>query len=68
MKKISLRPCPFCGNKDIRITDTDDERNDLAVDVQYFAICSIWRNGCGAASGYKETKEAAAEAWNRRAE
>ena len=54
-----LKPCPFCGNKNIKTFD--DITNGL-----YQVICSVVANGCGAATGYHQDKKQAIEAWNRR--
>lgn len=61
MNKIKLKPCPFCGSKNIKLYHTECEVNGEC-------------QNCGASSGYrifwgkKPTKEEAAEAWNRRAD
>ena len=50
-----LKPCPFCGGE--AIIDGCDE-------TLWIVICKE----CNASIGYKETKEEAIEAWNRRIE
>lgn len=50
-----LKPCPFCGGEAI-IDGCDD--------TLWIVICKE----CNASIGYKETKEEAIEAWNRRIE
>ena len=50
-----LKPCPFCGGH--AIIDGFD-------DTLWIVICKE----CNASIGYKETKEEAIEAWNRRVE
>ena len=50
-----LKPCPFCGGHAI-IDGCDD--------TLWIVICKE----CNASIGYKETKEEAIEAWNRRIE
>lgn len=50
-----LKPCPFCGGHAI-IDGCDD--------TPWSVICKE----CNASIGYKETKEEAIEAWNRRIE
>lgn len=50
---IELKPCPFCGG--YAIIDGCD-------DTLWIVICKE----CNASIGYKETKEEAIEAWNRR--
>ena len=50
-----LKPCPFCGGE--AIVDGCD-------DTLWIVICKE----CNSSIGYKETKEEAVEAWNRRIE
>lgn len=52
---IELKPCPFCGGHAI-IDGCDD--------TLWIVICKE----CNASIGYKETKEEAIEAWNKRVE
>lgn len=42
--------------------------DDIDVPTMYVVVCSMHDGGCGAHSGYYETKLEAAAAWNRRAE
>ena len=56
--KIELDLCPFCGNKEHNTIHVK-EINGLSL---YFARC--WM--CGARTNVFETREKAAEAWNRR--
>lgn len=51
-----LKPCPFCGGKDISII------NHTA--MGYWASCGP----CGAIGPTRQTEEEAVEAWNRRYE
>lgn len=53
-----LKPCPFCGNEDITITE---------IDGLYQAVCSVMLKGCGAATGYQYSIDKAIKEWNRRA-
>lgn len=70
-----LKPCPFCGNTEIfvgsvaeiELTDEYDPNYDL-YNSQYQVVCDYKAGGCGASSGYMESKDAAREAWNRRAD
>ena len=65
-----LKPCPFCEKIDSvgvflyrEIEDLDDWD-----DEDYSAVCcNAQTGGCGAIGGYGETKDIAAELWNRRA-
>jgi Lar family restriction alleviation protein len=53
---IALKPCPFCG---------DDEPQEMTGDGEdHWVLCG----SCGGSSGVEDTAEAAAAAWNRRAE
>lgn len=69
---MTLNPCPFCGkaeivvltSNDITEADRDDDRYEP--DPSYAAVCDFNRDGCGATSGYRDTQELAAQAWNRR--
>lgn len=65
-----LRPCPFCGRPDTMCFSNNHEECDDDIDVptMYIVVCSMHDGGCGAHSGYYETKWEAAAAWNRRAE
>lgn len=65
-----LRPCPFCGRSDTMCFSNNHEECDDDIDVptMYIVVCSMHDGGCGAHSGYYETKLEAAAAWNRRVE
>lgn len=56
--KIKLKPCPFCGGP-AEIVD-----NSRCVPNTYLVSC-WW---CGAQTDCDDSKEGAAEAWNRRAD
>jgi len=53
-----LLPCPFCGNKYVRLVGDPI--------LNYFVICTIHSNGCGASASRKTTEQGAIKAWNRR--
>lgn len=55
--KEELKPCPFCGHRDIRV------RKNNAKDV-----CYIFCNGCGCSTGGDVVRDMAIETWNRRVE
>lgn len=63
-----LRECPFCGNKNLTIYGgyKIDHGNGEYI-KPYTVICDILKGGCGASSGYRETKVQAIKAWNMRA-
>ncbi len=50
-----LKPCPFCGSKNIRIWDNDN--------ILPWVQC----NDCLTSIATRETREEAITAWNRRA-
>ena len=69
----NLKPCPFCNSTEhLKIISCSDEKcNGDCTDCDYMTFtvcCSVTSGGCGASSGYKETKEKAIKHWNRRAD
>lgn len=54
-----LKPCPFCGGK-AYMFDT----SGVFPFTQFRVICN---NSCCMQSGFSDTREEAAEKWNRRA-
>ena len=50
-----LKPCPFCGNDFISVVSFGNRDG-------YYVVC----RDCCATSGWRETKEQARAAWNRR--
>ena len=48
-----LKPCPFCGNKEVAIRKGK---------YMWWGVCIA----CGASGAYKSRKAEAIEAWNRR--
>lgn len=63
-----LKPCPFCGNKNIKLIDTEGmwEGDNGYIVVQ----CEYDHNGsgigCGASGQFSSNKKIAAKAWNTR--
>lgn len=53
-----LKACPFCGKTDCVYINEDNKL--------YQVVCDYTRGGCGASSGYIDTKEEAIENWNKR--
>ena len=51
-----LKPCPFCGGKNITVFMKGLDR------LKYAAVCE----DCDARAGRKPTKKEALEEWNRR--
>ena len=67
-----LKPCPFCGGEacmnDIEYeSDVYDPETLGYVDAVCMNAYSVVCASCAAAAGFWQTKECAAEAWNRRA-
>ena len=59
MTEPKLKPCPFCGGKDVATMLCGDG---------YYVVCYS-RNkgkGCGSSTGWHETEQEAIEAWNKR--
>jgi len=57
MNEDSLKPCPFCGNKnpEINISRIDKE-----------VICNLGKGGCGARIGWYVSIQELRRAWNQR--
>lgn len=64
VEKHEIKPCPFCGNKNVEIRDVWHERNNYSLAVN----CNYTKGGCGATGGSRTSEAEAIEAWNRRAE
>ena len=62
---MKLKPCPFCGTKDISISRTyiDPLLREDSLPDEVHVTCSA----CGLGGYAEETEEEAVEAWNRRA-
>lgn len=71
---IELRACPFCGRfgpvhtEECTMDPCPDAECELCEERCYRVLCDIDREGCGASSGWYETKQDAADGWNDRAE
>jgi Lar family restriction alleviation protein len=61
---MKLKPCPFCGNNEAWIVETDSGIMGLA--GEYYVSCFNLEI-CGAQTANWQTKTEAARAWNRRA-
>ena len=62
-QQLELKPCPFCGNPDVRI-----QSNGIG---DFYVYCTSDYDGemwCGASSGQQncETEKGAADRWNSR--
>ena len=60
MNEITLKPCPFCGGEAVFALG-EEYRRECGQENDWI-ICS----SCCAESGYFDSPEKAAEAWNRR--
>lgn len=64
-----LKPCPFCGNKNISVV-VDNAEYSLGLTDEtnkcFKVICSKTSCGCGASSGWRNTKQEAVDTWNSR--
>ena len=64
-EKINLRPCPFCGNPNVRFWLHPADGYKTFTD-RYAVLCHYMEGGCGAESGHYHSPEEAAEHWNTR--
>ena len=63
----SLKPCPFCGNRNVSlVTENVDFSYGLLDYAEFKVVCSTTSHGCGAMSRKCESKEQTIKAWNRR--
>lgn len=58
MNNDVLKPCPFCGNKDVTLHKSGQ-------DLFFYAV--LCQSGCRCSSAYCESEDAAISRWNRRA-
>lgn len=70
-EQIRLRKCPFCGNRTapevVSIAELDSVEGNEWYDSHFTVVCSMYDGGCGASVRCNnESREAAAETWNRR--
>ena len=64
--KPDLRPCPFCGNRELRYMMLNASKINVMVGVKCKKCLTCGPGECG--KNREEAEEKAAEAWNRRAE
>lgn len=67
-----LKPCPFCGQDIARFVTCHEveacgEFYRCNHEGSYAVICSFLYGGCGSSSGFYQSRQEAAEAWNQRA-
>ncbi len=70
VRKLKSKPCPFCGNKDVRVVpDWEAEERDIKDGTGYCAaLCSMSWGGCGAVGPFRDNVQDAINAWNNRDE
>lgn len=68
-KEVELKRCPFCGSGNINFV-VDNAEYALGLidetDVKFKLICSISACGCGASSGWYDSREEVIKRWNAR--
>lgn len=64
--KPKLKACPFCGSAIAPRLLTEDELKDNGDPDWYTVCCSATDGGCGATSGYAQSKDGAIKKWNGR--
>jgi len=61
-----IQRCPFCG-MDVAEIWTQSERDESPIDPEMYAIvCSKFKKGCGALSGWFNSPQKAVSRWNTR--
>lgn len=63
IKNKELKPCPFCGNKNIVVLDAHSGNQ-----VFYYVYCGLLNNGCGVQTLSFLSEKEAIKAWNTRKE
>ena len=74
MEKFELKPCPFCGNKDVELRQYQFVEDVNGVDVKVPKAPQINCGKCGTifelsavdAENFDKCKNGLIEAWNRR--
>jgi hypothetical protein len=62
-----LQPCPCCGYAAPEFSDTSERRYlEVSIGIFDLVLCPANKGGCGMTSGWYDTQEEAAVAWNRR--
>ena len=70
-KRYHLKRCPFCGKDKAIFADCKEVQCCYAwehckEDGPVSIVCDFLAGGCGASSGFRESYEEAAAAWNKR--
>lgn len=66
MREYKLKPCPFCGSKNVLLLTEKELKEDETKGDYMTVVCDLHRGGCGATSGFRQYEEDAVDAWNRR--
>lgn len=64
-KDKMLRPCPFCGNPNVRIITYKADGKRYCTDRKA-VLCDYRDDGCGSESGHWKSVEEAVYMWNQR--
>ncbi len=69
----NLKPCPFCGGKNIFVGTIEQIQGAAEIinthydNTHYKAVCDFNKGGCGATTGGQyDNADDAANAWNKR--
>jgi Lar family restriction alleviation protein len=65
-RTTELLPCPFCGKANT--LKIQKPKGRYTAPDNYFVVCDVKDDGCGASGGIKRTDAEAIAAWNTRAE
>ena len=63
--KKRLKPCPFCGNKELTMNYYPADGVNYFRD-RYAVTCDYRKGGCGAESGHYHSVAEAEYVWNQR--
>lgn len=66
MIDMKLKPCPFCGGNSVLVLTEKELEEDQTKSDYVTVVCDILNGGCGAKSGFRQQREDAVDAWNRR--
>ena len=70
-KHFHLKRCPFCGRNKAKFADCKEVQccasfERCKEDGPAAVVCAFLSGGCGGSSGFRESYEEAAAAWNKR--
>lgn len=66
--RVELKPCPFCGCKELIISEYFPQENEVYTyfSKRYAIKCDYNEGGCGCESGHYKSLEEAISNWNSR--